>query len=199
MEFELTELSNYYKADKPLVCELDVSPYLCEFWPYQELTQYNVDYGVAKCAPGYFGFATSGGKERGKAHVDVSGRASIAQRIAPHVFDSRARCLPRPHTAQYAALLAPYHDEIGTRWSISIKSPKTRQAPTLRRQSSRREYAKPQAARTKAPTSVHHRQAQRTTAPKRTSPRVRNQIVHHRAAARPRRQATPPYRDRRAD
>lgn len=58
-----TELLAYYKAGKPLVCEIDVSPYLCEFWPEAELNQINVGYEVPKYAPGYFGFATSGGGE----------------------------------------------------------------------------------------------------------------------------------------
>ncbi len=57
------ELLAYYAADKPLVCELDANPYLCEFWPQEELTQYNVEYEVPVYAPGYFGFATSGGGE----------------------------------------------------------------------------------------------------------------------------------------
>lgn len=57
------ELLAYYAADKPLVCELDANPYLCAFWPQEELTQYNVEYEVPVYAPGYFGFATSGGGE----------------------------------------------------------------------------------------------------------------------------------------
>lgn len=57
------ELLAYYAAEKPLVCELDVNPYLCEFWPLEELSQYNVEYEVPQYAPGFFGFATSGGGE----------------------------------------------------------------------------------------------------------------------------------------
>ena len=53
----------YYSAGKPLVCELNTNPYLCEFWPQEELTKYNVEYEVPLYAPGYFGFATSGGGE----------------------------------------------------------------------------------------------------------------------------------------
>ena len=55
------ELLAYYQAKKPLVCELDATPYLCEFWPKEELSKYNIEYEVPLCAPGYFGFATSGG------------------------------------------------------------------------------------------------------------------------------------------
>lgn len=58
-----TELLAYYAAGKPLVCDLDASPYLCEFWPMDELAKYNLEYEVPKYAPGYFGFATSGGGE----------------------------------------------------------------------------------------------------------------------------------------
>ena len=57
------ELLAYYAAGKPLVCDLDTSPYLCEFWPVDELAKYSLEYEVPKYAPGYFGFATSGGGE----------------------------------------------------------------------------------------------------------------------------------------
>lgn len=57
------DLLAYYESGKSLVCELDANPYLCEFWPREELTRYNVEYEVPKYAPGYFGFATSGGGE----------------------------------------------------------------------------------------------------------------------------------------
>ena len=58
-----TELIDYYASDKPLVCELDANPFLCEFWPQGELTIYNHEYQVPEYAPGYFGFATNGGGE----------------------------------------------------------------------------------------------------------------------------------------
>ena len=57
------EIVAYYKAGRPLVCEIDIQPWLCEFWPLDELMTYNDDYEVAEQAPGYFGFATSGGGE----------------------------------------------------------------------------------------------------------------------------------------
>jgi hypothetical protein len=57
------ELVEYYQAGKPLVCELDASPYLCEFWPLDELATYNTDYEVPENAPDYFAFGTSGGGE----------------------------------------------------------------------------------------------------------------------------------------
>jgi hypothetical protein len=56
-------LRAYYAAGKALVCELDLSPYVCEFWPEEELTTYNLEYEVPLYAHGYFGFATSGGGE----------------------------------------------------------------------------------------------------------------------------------------
>jgi len=57
------ELLNYHSSGKPLVCELDASPYMCEFWPLKELGVYNREYEVPRYAPGFFGFATSGGGE----------------------------------------------------------------------------------------------------------------------------------------
>jgi hypothetical protein len=57
------ELDAYYDAGKSLLCDLDESPFLCEFWPKAVLRQYNKMYEVETNAPGYFGFATSGGGE----------------------------------------------------------------------------------------------------------------------------------------
>ncbi len=57
------EIANYYRSGRPLVCEIAVQPWLCEFWPFDGLISYNNDYEVADWAPGYFGFATSGGGE----------------------------------------------------------------------------------------------------------------------------------------
>jgi hypothetical protein len=57
------ELLNYLSSGKPLVCKLDANPYMCEFWPLKELGVYNQEYEVPRYAPGYFGFATSGGGE----------------------------------------------------------------------------------------------------------------------------------------
>ena len=57
------DLADYYKAGKPLVCELDASPYLCDFWALDELAKYNIEYEVPVNAPNYFAFGTSGGGE----------------------------------------------------------------------------------------------------------------------------------------
>lgn len=51
------------QSGKPLVCELDKNPYLCEFWAIDELEQFNREYQVFEYAPGFFGFATIGGGE----------------------------------------------------------------------------------------------------------------------------------------
>jgi hypothetical protein len=53
----------YLQSGKPLVCGLDENPYLCEFWAADELEQFNREYQVCEYAPGFFGFATSGGGE----------------------------------------------------------------------------------------------------------------------------------------
>jgi hypothetical protein len=53
----------YHKAEKPIICEASIQPWRCEFWPLNKILQYNADYGVAEWAPGYLGFATSGGGE----------------------------------------------------------------------------------------------------------------------------------------
>jgi hypothetical protein len=56
-------LDAYLESGKPQVCELAAQPYLCEFWPQTDLDRYNREYEVELYAPGYFGFATSGGGE----------------------------------------------------------------------------------------------------------------------------------------
>ncbi len=53
----------YHLAGKPLVCELDAQPWLCEFWPLRKVDQFNLGYAVQSHAPGYIGFGTSGGGE----------------------------------------------------------------------------------------------------------------------------------------
>ena len=57
------QLLAYYRAGKPLACEIEQEPYLCEFWPMQELETWNAEYEVPAYAPGFFGFATNGGGE----------------------------------------------------------------------------------------------------------------------------------------
>jgi hypothetical protein len=46
-----------------MVCDIDVQPWNCEFWTPEELEQANAECEVATNAPGYYGFATSGGGE----------------------------------------------------------------------------------------------------------------------------------------
>jgi len=57
------DLVAYHRSQKALVCELNTRPWLCEFWPLDEVLTYNIEYQVPEFAPGYFGFATSGGGE----------------------------------------------------------------------------------------------------------------------------------------
>jgi hypothetical protein len=57
------ELYAYLESGLPQVCEIDTQPWLCEFWPLGELELWNKEYEVSVYAPGYFGFATSGGGE----------------------------------------------------------------------------------------------------------------------------------------
>ena len=56
-------IARYHESGGSLVCELDASPFLCEFWPLHDLPRYNAEYEVELNAPGYFGFATSGSGE----------------------------------------------------------------------------------------------------------------------------------------
>jgi hypothetical protein len=56
-------LLDYHTAGGPTICDLDVQPWICEFWPLDELEQSNLDCEVQTYAPGFYGFATSGGGE----------------------------------------------------------------------------------------------------------------------------------------
>lgn len=56
-------LREYHERGMPLSCEVDVQPWLCEFCPWAEIEAINAAYGVPAFAPGYLGFATSGGGE----------------------------------------------------------------------------------------------------------------------------------------
>ena len=58
-----SQLREYHASGKPLCCDIPVQPWICEFWPLDELLKFNEEYEVEKYAPGYFGFATSGGGE----------------------------------------------------------------------------------------------------------------------------------------
>jgi hypothetical protein len=58
-----SELSEYHTSGAALSRKLDVSPWLCEFWPVAEVETWNERYEVPRNAPGYIGFGTSGGGE----------------------------------------------------------------------------------------------------------------------------------------
>jgi len=64
------ELLSYHAEGMPLCCDLDESPFACEFWPLGELDAYNSDYEVPEYAPGFLGFGTSGGGEMFAFSVD---------------------------------------------------------------------------------------------------------------------------------
>ncbi len=57
------ELIAYHRSGKPLYCEIPIQPWGCEFWPLDQVFEHNEDCLVPEFAPGYLGFATSGGGE----------------------------------------------------------------------------------------------------------------------------------------
>lgn len=57
------QITAFHGTGGGLRWEIDVEPWLCEFWPLDELVDYNRSYEVPVNAPGHFGFATSGGGE----------------------------------------------------------------------------------------------------------------------------------------
>ena len=56
-------LIDYHSRGAPTVCDLDVQPWNCEFWSLSDIDQFNTEYQVQQDAPGFLGFATSGGGE----------------------------------------------------------------------------------------------------------------------------------------
>ena len=58
-----SELREYHESGAPLICEIDVQPWRCEFWPIAEVEKLNEKYEVSVNVPGHMGFATSGGGE----------------------------------------------------------------------------------------------------------------------------------------
>jgi len=56
-------LRHYHECGEPLACQLDVSPWICNFWPLAELEQWNGEYRVPDLAPGYLAFGSNGGDE----------------------------------------------------------------------------------------------------------------------------------------
>jgi len=63
MHKALAPVVTYVRAGKPLVCQLQVNPYSCEFWEEARLERNNLEYEFPRYAPGFHGFATSGGGE----------------------------------------------------------------------------------------------------------------------------------------
>jgi hypothetical protein len=57
------ELIAYHHSGKPPSGEIAVQPWGCEFWPLDQVLKFNLEYEVPLNAPGYLGFATSGGGE----------------------------------------------------------------------------------------------------------------------------------------
>ena len=58
-----SELREYHASGASLNCEIQVQPWRCEFWSLAQVETRNQEYDVARNAPGYLGFATSGGGE----------------------------------------------------------------------------------------------------------------------------------------
>jgi hypothetical protein len=58
-----SELQEYHTSGASLSCEIEVQPWSCEFWPLTQVETFNQEYEVPRNAPGYLGFATSGGGE----------------------------------------------------------------------------------------------------------------------------------------
>jgi hypothetical protein len=54
---------DYHARGYPLVCDIPVQPWVCQFWQLSDIPELNRDYQVPELAPGFVGFATSGGGE----------------------------------------------------------------------------------------------------------------------------------------
>ena len=102
MESLLRELVEYHAAGGAQACELAVSPYLCEFWPPEEVGRYNTEYQVPELAPGFLGFATSGGGEM----LALSPTGAVVS--LPFIGMAPVEALPIAETwLQFVSLLKP--------------------------------------------------------------------------------------------
>ncbi|MFT3847297.1 MAG: hypothetical protein QM739_01050 [Propionivibrio sp.] len=95
-------LVEYHAAGGAQACELPISPYLCEFWPLEEVGRYNSEYQVPELAPGFLGFATSGGGEM----LAFSPTGTVV--CLPFIGMAPAEALPIAETwQQFVGLLRP--------------------------------------------------------------------------------------------
>ena len=96
------ELVEYHAVGGAQACELPISPHMCEFWPPEEVGRYNSEYQVPELAPGFLGFATSGGGEM----LAVSPSGTIVSFPFIGMAPSEA-LLVAENWAQFLALLQP--------------------------------------------------------------------------------------------
>jgi hypothetical protein len=102
MDSALDLLAAYHRSGGPLSCEIDVEPWTCEFWPIDKVEQHNSAYEVSICAPGYLGFASSGGGEMYAisptgavvcmAFVGMSPRQALPIANSWQAFEEMLRC-----------------------------------------------------------------------------------------------------------
>lgn len=55
-----SELLAFYESGRATAYKLKRWPWSCEFWPVEQVAEYNGSYHVSEHAPGYLGFAASG-------------------------------------------------------------------------------------------------------------------------------------------
>jgi hypothetical protein len=102
MELLPRELVEYHAAGSAQSCELPINPYVCEFWPPEQVHRYNVEYQVPKLAPGFLGFATSGGGEM----LAFSPTGTVV--CLPFIGMAPAEAMPITETwQQFISLLKP--------------------------------------------------------------------------------------------
>ncbi len=63
MHTHWTPVLEYLRSGGRRACELEASPHLCEFWEEAHLERNNLEYEFPRYAPGFCGFASSGGGE----------------------------------------------------------------------------------------------------------------------------------------
>ena len=57
------DFMSYLRSDAPRCGELPDFPLRFEIWPEDQMEQWNLEYQVEECAPGFYGFASDGGGE----------------------------------------------------------------------------------------------------------------------------------------
>lgn len=114
-----SELIAYYESGRATACILSVWPWNCEFWPVDQVDEYNMSYQVPERAPGYVGFAASGtgqmfavapqGEVVSLPFIDMTPTAATVLASNWTAFENLLQAQPEDRSVPFESL-GQYHD-----------------------------------------------------------------------------------------